>query len=49
MGRPRLKGKRLPNLAVVAEDPSTTWGCVAVAECYGGGERSVEVASGTAV
>jgi hypothetical protein len=49
MGRPRLKGKRLPNLAVVAEDPSTTWGSVAVAEWYGGGERSVEVASRTAV
>jgi hypothetical protein len=23
MGRPRLKGERLPNLSVVAEDPST--------------------------
>ena len=25
MGRPRLKGERLPNLSVVAEDPSTAW------------------------
>jgi hypothetical protein len=25
MGRPRLKGEPLPNLAVVAEDPSTSW------------------------
>jgi hypothetical protein len=24
MGRPRLKGERLPNLSVVAEDPSTS-------------------------
>ena len=41
IGRPRLKGKRLPNLSVVAEDPSTVW--------YGSGERIVEVASATAV
>ena len=25
MGRPRLKGERLPNLSVVAEDPATAW------------------------
>src|ERR671912_2176447 len=25
MGRPRLKGARLPNLSAVAEDPKTTW------------------------
>jgi len=49
MGRPRLKGERLPNLAVVAEDPSTTWTPTTVDDWYGGGERTVEVASGTAV
>jgi DDE superfamily endonuclease len=49
IGRPRLKGKRLPNLAVVAEDPSVLWRPVTVAEWYGGGERDVEVASETAV
>lgn len=49
MGRPRLKGKRLPNLAAMAEDPSTTWRPIAVAEWYGGGGRSVEVASDTAL
>src|SRR3954463_10968034 len=32
IGRPRLKGKRLPNLAVVAEDPSLLWRPVGVAE-----------------
>ena len=25
IGRPRLKGERLPNLSVVAEDPNTAW------------------------
>jgi hypothetical protein len=25
MGRPRLKGERLPNLSIVAEDPTTLW------------------------
>jgi hypothetical protein len=49
IGRPRLKGKRLPNLAVVAEDPSLLWRPVTLAEWYGGGERVVEVASKTAV
>jgi hypothetical protein len=49
IGRPRLKGKRLPNLAVVAEDPGVVWRSVTVAEWYGGGERAVEVASETAV
>jgi len=50
MGRPRLKGKRLPNLSVIAEDQDTSWTPVVVAEWYGGGERStVEVASATAL
>jgi hypothetical protein len=49
MGRPRLKGGRLPNLSVVAEDPSTRWRSVVVAEWYGAEERSVEVVSNTAL
>ena len=49
IGRPRLKGKRLPNLAVMAEDPSVVWRPITVAEWYGGGERAVEIASKTAV
>src|SRR3712207_5031975 len=32
MGRPRLKGKRLPNLAVVAENPSVVWKPTTIAE-----------------
>ena len=49
MGRPRLKGERLPNLSVVAEDPTTAWMPIEVANWYGRGERTVEVSSATAV
>ncbi|HSJ76519.1 MAG TPA: transposase [Gemmatimonadales bacterium] len=49
IGRPRLKGKRLPTLAAVAANPSTTWTPVMVADWYGKGERVVEVTSATAV
>jgi hypothetical protein len=49
LGRPRLKGERLPNLSVVAEDPGTAWAGATVNDWYGCGERTVEVASATAV
>jgi hypothetical protein len=49
IGRPRLKGERLPNLSVVAEDPSTVWKLTKIANWYGSGERTVEIASETAV
>jgi hypothetical protein len=53
MGRPRLKGRRLPTLAAVAADPNTTWTNITVANWYGGrgrsAERTVEVVSATAV
>jgi hypothetical protein len=49
LGRPRLKGERRPNLSVVAEDPSTVWKQATVEDWYGSGERTVEVASATAV
>jgi DDE superfamily endonuclease len=49
MGRPRLKGERLPNLSVVAEDPSTVWRVITVANWYGKEERTVEIISYTAV
>jgi hypothetical protein len=49
MGRPRLKGERLPNLSVVAEDSSTSWASATVEDWYGGGKRTLEVASATAV
>jgi hypothetical protein len=49
IGRPRLKGERLPNLSIVAEDPSVEWESITIIGWYGGQERIVEVFSGTAV
>src|ERR687890_1071289 len=49
IGRPRIKGERLPNLSEVAQDPTTVWKPTTIANWYGSGERSVEVASETAV
>jgi hypothetical protein len=49
VGRPRRKGERLPTLANVADDPKTDWTSVTVADWYGQGERTVEVASDAAV
>ena len=49
IGRPRLKGKRLPNLSVVVEDPATVWKPAKIANWYGSEERTVEIASQTAV
>ena len=49
IGRPRLKGERLPNLSVVAEDPATVWKPITIANWYGESERMVEIASETAV
>src|SRR5215211_6890703 len=48
-GRPRLKGERLPNLSAVAEDPNTVWKPTTLANWYGESERTVEIASETAV
>ncbi|MCA1719528.1 MAG: transposase [Actinobacteria bacterium] len=49
IGRPRLKGERLPNLSEVAEDPRTVWKPTTIANWYGSEERMVEIASQTAV
>lgn len=49
MGRPRLKGVRLPNLSTVAKDPSTEWTPLKLSAWYGGEERTVEIISDTAV
>jgi hypothetical protein len=48
-GRPRTKGKRLANLSDVLTDPATTWERVTVPGWYGGGERTVEISTSTAV
>jgi hypothetical protein len=49
IGRPRIKGERLPNLSVVAQDPTTIWKTITIANWYGSSERMVEIASDTAV
>lgn len=48
-GRPRVKGERLPTLAARRADPATAWTAITVADWYGEGARTVEVASATAV
>jgi len=49
MGRPRLKGERMANLSAIAEDPSTSWEQIMVANWYGGGELTVEIISDSAI
>ncbi len=49
IGRPRVKGARLPNLSTVLADAGTTWQRVTVPGWYGQGERIVDLCSGTAV
>ena len=49
IGRPRLKGDRLPNLAVLAEDPTTHWAPITLNNWYGNSKRIIEIVSGTAV
>ena len=49
VGRPRVKGTRMPTLAVLAADPATAWTDATVAQWYGRGERRVELVSATAV
>jgi hypothetical protein len=49
IGRPRLKGERLPNLSEVAEAPKTVWEPTTIENWYGSEQRTVEIASQTAV
>lgn len=49
MGRPRLKGQRLPTFKTMPADPDTVWSSVTVAEWHGGRLREPEVASNVAV
>ena len=48
VGRPRVKGKRLPTLKQLLDEPATVWTTVPV-RWYEGVQRTVEIASGTAV
>jgi hypothetical protein len=47
-GRPRKKGKRLPNLEAILIDPETVWQTTTV-HWYGGTQRAIEWVSQTAV
>jgi hypothetical protein len=49
IGRPRVKGTRLPTLAQVAANPKTVWQRVTIPLWYGEGRRKIEIVSGTAV
>ncbi|MCF4124564.1 IS701 family transposase [Methylobacterium sp. SyP6R] len=49
VGRPRIKGARRPSLAQVLTAEETRWHRLTVAGWYGTGERTIEVASDTAV
>src|SRR5918993_871419 len=49
MGRPRRKGARLPTLSEVLATKGTRWQTVHVPGWYGAGERTIEIASATAV
>jgi hypothetical protein len=49
MGRPRKKGKRLPTLEQVRDNPKTRWRKMTVPRWYSQGPRPVEIVSRTAV
>jgi hypothetical protein len=49
LGRPRLKGDRLPNLSVLAQDPTTDWAPITLNNWYGNSKRTIEIVSGTAL
>ena len=49
IGRPRTKGARLPNLAVILADERTRWAEVTVPGWYGEADRAIEYCSATAV
>jgi hypothetical protein len=49
VGRPRVIGKRQPNLAERLVNPKTRWRRLRVTGWYGRGERLVEIVTGTAL
>jgi hypothetical protein len=49
VGRPRTKGARLPTLARTFTSNNTIWQSLIVPGWYGTGERTIEIASATAV
>jgi len=49
IGRPRLKGARLPKLTQVLQDAKTVWTTLIMENWYGQRRRKVDIVSGTAV
>lgn len=49
MGRPRLKGVRLPNLEQILVNSETQWQTITLNRWYGENQRQVEICSQTAV
>jgi DDE superfamily endonuclease len=49
MGRPPLKGARLPSLSERLRDPATSWRRVAINGWYGRATRRLDLATGTAL
>ncbi|MEM9567141.1 MAG: transposase, partial [Cyanobacteria bacterium P01_E01_bin.34] len=49
MGRPRLKGRRLPTLKQVLSNSETHWQTLSISPWYGGGKHEVDITTGTAV
>ena len=49
IGRPRLKGARLPTLQHIVADAQTVWMALTVRDWYGEHRRTIEIASATAV
>jgi hypothetical protein len=49
LGRPRVKGARLPSLPQRLADPATAWHRIRVEGWYGRSERRLDIVSGTAL
>ncbi len=49
IGRPRVKGARLPSLEARLTDPATSWRRVRITGWYGHTERDLDITSGTAL
>jgi hypothetical protein len=49
IGRPRKKGKRLPTLQAVIDNPKTKWKTIRIGNWYGEKNRKIEIVSGKCV
>jgi len=49
LGRPRKKGRRLPTLQAVIENPNTKWKRLLIRNWYGEPDRKIEIVSGKCV